>query len=145
MGSAAEAVARYGMIRHTSEKCTCAVCVCACSLHRLWDCSVAQHAKLREKGNRENGPRSLNIIDFRNNAHYSRVHSVIRPPPAMLIKRHRRCMSPTHLLTSEEGSEGAVLRSRLRRCGAASLMWGQQSESHRGGNLKSKCRYRGRK
>ena len=47
MGSAAEAVARYGMIRHTSEKCACAVCVCACSLHRLWDCSVAQHAKLR--------------------------------------------------------------------------------------------------
>ena len=46
MGSAAEAVARYGMIRHTSEH---ALCVCACSLHRLWDCSVAQHAKLREK------------------------------------------------------------------------------------------------
>ena len=44
MGSAAEAVARYGMIRHTSEH---ALCVCACSLHRLWDCSVAQHAKLR--------------------------------------------------------------------------------------------------
>ena len=77
-----------------------ALCVCAFSLHRLWGCSVAQHAKLREKevvnmdleveASSTSKPRPLLTCSFCNQAAASLVDQAASPlhvPNALLDGR----------------------------------------------------------
>ena len=57
------------------------------------------------------------------------THSLISPALALLIKRHRRCMSPTHFLTTDAGMDKAVLRSRALNWSSVSMYFAGKAAS----------------